>query len=400
MNDIADPRTEPKSLPATADVVIIGAGIAGVMTAHQLLHLDPDLRVLIIERSHVASGSTSHSAACFRAQFTRQFNVEISLLSRKLYKNEIADIIGAEPLVESGYLFLQETEDQLVEALYRAEQQSIWGVPVDVMSAGEIKERFSYIDSSRVVGGTFCQFDGFIKDPASITQAVAEHLEGRGVTLCTKTTVFMTSIERDLSFRVQTSKGDVRAKVVIICAGAWSGPLASHLGTYLPVAPVPRQLTFTAPFYGIDGTSCPMTITPCGAYLRPNGNHFFLGYAPRETKSSYRAIYDEELAWRTVEMVANYIPVLENAEIKDGDCGLYEVSPDHNAIIGEDPHVRNLFYCTGFSGHGVMHSPGAARLLSELIVHGRVRSISPEMYRGVCPERLYTEEYEAEYAVI
>jgi glycine/D-amino acid oxidase-like deaminating enzyme len=99
-------------------------------------------------------------------------------------------------------------------------------------------------------------------------------------------------------------------------------------------------------------------------------------------------------------MVANYVPVLADAEIKDGDCGLYEVSPDHNAIIGEDPQIRNLYYCTGFSGHGVMHSPGAARLLSELIVRGRVHSIRPDMFQGVSAERLYTESYEPEYAVI
>jgi sarcosine oxidase subunit beta len=400
MSDFAEPHKQPTSLPPSADVVIIGGGIVGVMTAYQLLELDPDLRIAIVERSHVAAGSTSHSAACFRAQFTRQFNVEISLLSRQLYKDKIADIVGSNPLVESGYLFLQGNEEQFMKAFNRANQQQFWGVPVEVFTPSEIKERFPYIDSSMIAGGTFCHFDGFIKDPASITHAVAEYLQGRGLALCTNTTVFETSIERDASFRVHTSRGDIRGKIVIICAGAWSAPLASHLGTYLPVKPVPRQLTFTAPFDGIDRSTCPMTVTPCGAYFRPCGNHFFLGYAPPETKASYRPIYDEGLALRTVERLANYVPALADAGRKGGDCGLYEVSPDHNAIIGGDPHVRNLYYCTGFSGHGVMHSPGAARLLSELIVYGHVRSISPEVFKGVDVARLYSESYEPEDAVI
>jgi sarcosine oxidase subunit beta len=368
------------------------------MTAYQLLELDPDLRIALIERSHVASGSTGHSAACFRAQFTRQFNVELSLLSRRFYKEQIADLIGADPLVGNGYLFLQETHEQMLNAFRHASNQRQWGVPVEVVTPGEIKERFPHIAPDRVVGGTFCQLDGFIKDPASIAQAVAEHLLGRGVALCTRTNVF--SIEKDVSFRVHTSRGDIQAETVIICAGAWSGSLAVSLGTYLPVIPVPRQLTFTTPFDGIDRATCPMTVTPDGAYLRPNGNHFFLGYAPPDTSPSYRPIYNEELSWKTTEMLVKYVPALADAEIKDGDCGLYEVSPDHNAIIGEDPHVRRLYYCTGFSGHGVMHSPGAARLLAEIIVCGHVRSMTPQMFSGVSTARLTTRNYMAEHAVI
>jgi sarcosine oxidase subunit beta len=55
-------------------------------------------------------------------------------------------------------------------------------------------------------------------------------------------------------------------------------------------------------------------------------------------------------------------------------AGLYEVTPDHHAIIGGCA-VPGFFLANGFSGHGVMHSPAAGRAVAELIVQGRSTSI-------------------------
>jgi len=268
------------------------------------------------------------------------------------------------------------------------------------LSQAEIKERFPHVDAQRVSGGTFCGIDGFIKDPASIALTVSEHLEERGVIVCKKTTVFDIQPEDGAIVRVRTSLGDITTTKVVVCAGAWSGPLAVSVGTYLDVLPFPRQLTFTSSFTGIARESCPMTITPTGAYIRPNRDHFYLGYAPPNTQPSFRPRYDESLQWQTVEMLAEYMPVLADAEIRGGDCGLYEVSMDHNAIIGDDPQVPGLYYLTGFSGHGIMHAPGAALLLAELIVYGQVRSLSPEMFKGLSAERISSRIYFPESAVI
>jgi sarcosine oxidase subunit beta len=50
---------------------------------------------------------------------------------------------------------------------------------------------------------------------------------------------------------------------------------------------------------------------------------------------------------------------------------MYEVSPDHHAIIGPAPGINGLFFANGFSGHGVMHSPATGRITADLISHGK-----------------------------
>jgi sarcosine oxidase subunit beta len=56
-------------------------------------------------------------------------------------------------------------------------------------------------------------------------------------------------------------------------------------------------------------------------------------------------------------------------------CGLYEMSPDHHAILGAMPEVPNLYAINGSSGHGVMHSPALGELLAEIVVHGAAQSL-------------------------
>jgi sarcosine oxidase subunit beta len=53
-----------------------------------------------------------------------------------------------------------------------------------------------------------------------------------------------------------------------------------------------------------------------------------------------------------------------------GWAGLYEMTPDHHAILGPVPQTPGLFLANGFSGHGVMHSPATGKILADLILDG------------------------------
>ncbi|HYO92067.1 MAG TPA: FAD-binding oxidoreductase, partial [Pyrinomonadaceae bacterium] len=88
-----------------------------------------------------------------------------------------------------------------------------------------------------------------------------------------------------------------------------------------------------------------------------------------------------EFAAKILPRAAHRVPCLANAEIEPERCraGLYEVTPDHHAIIGETPSVRGLFLANGFSGHGVMHSPATGRVLTELILDGQARTLDVSM---------------------
>jgi sarcosine oxidase subunit beta len=69
------------------------------------------------------------------------------------------------------------------------------------------------------------------------------------------------------------------------------------------------------------------------------------------------------------------VPALEKARIARGWAGLYEISPDHHAILGRVPEVEGFILANGFSGHGFQHSPAVGKAISELIVDGEATTI-------------------------
>jgi sarcosine oxidase subunit beta len=69
------------------------------------------------------------------------------------------------------------------------------------------------------------------------------------------------------------------------------------------------------------------------------------------------------------------VPVLEKARIARGWAGLYEISPDHHAILGRVPEIEGLVLANGFSGHGFQHSPAVGKVISELIIDGKATTI-------------------------
>jgi sarcosine oxidase, subunit beta len=83
----------------------------------------------------------------------------------------------------------------------------------------------------------------------------------------------------------------------------------------------------------------------------------------------------------------NRFPFLLELPIDPGRCwaGLYPETPDHHAVVGEDPRVPGLFHCVGFGGHGLMHAPAAGRAIAELITGGRcdtfdLRALRPSRF--------------------
>lgn len=91
--------------------------------------------------------------------------------------------------------------------------------------------------------------------------------------------------------------------------------------------------------------------------------------------------YDTHVDWGQFERVAGVathrVPALAEAGFAGGKAwaGLYDVSPDDHAILGPVPDDEGLYVATGFSGHGFMHSPTTGRVMSELLLDGRVTGL-------------------------
>jgi glycine/D-amino acid oxidase-like deaminating enzyme len=362
----------------TADVVIIGGGIVGSSIAWHLTEAGCK-NVLVIEReSAQGKGSTGKSMGGVRAQFSTPINIEMSLYSISFYAafdERLGHPAGYRP---QGYLFLATRQSHVDYLRTNFEKQTALGLnTVQILGPEEIKGMLPQLRSNDILGGSFCSTDGFVDPYSAMNGFMASAIE-KGATLWKKTD--LTGIVKDPGgiAAVDTTRGTVSTRKVVNAAGAWAAQVAAMAGVELPVHPLRRMLVPSEPFDDFPHSS-PMVIDmSTGFHFRPEGRGFLLAWNDPEEKPGYNADFEPAFVEKILVHAADRVPVFENLAInpKRAWAGLYEMSPDHHAILGPTAAVPGFYLANGFSGHGVMHAPSTGRIVSDLILDGRTNVVS------------------------
>jgi sarcosine oxidase subunit beta len=248
-------------------------------------------------------------------------------------------------------------------------------VAVELLDERGVRARAPWL-SGRIAGGTFGARDGFI-DPGGLCNFFLREATRQGVGI--RYGAEVTAIERIASgaFLVRTAAGEVTARALVNAAGPWAQALARMVGVDLPVVPVRRHLLMTGPCATLPSL-IPMTIDADTAILvRREGERILVAYSNPDEPAGFNTTFDPEFAERIAEPLQHRFPAVAEAGLdrRRSWAGLYEVTPDHHAVLGPVPGVPGFFLANGFSGHGVMHSPAAGRAIAELIVGGRSESV-------------------------
>jgi sarcosine oxidase subunit beta len=385
----------------TADVVIIGSGIVGSSVAYHLAQAGCT-NVLVLEREpHQGKGSTGKSMGGVRAQFSTPVNIQMSRYSIDFF-SKFDEVVGHPADYRAhGYLFCATTESHLNYLKDNRIRQLSLGVNnVELVSPAEISEMVPQLRVDDILGGTFCPTDGFV-DPHSVMMGFMLNARARGARLWLDTQV--TGIQVDagsaavpsalgrttvtsrenadetslpaLDTRriagVMTTRGFVSTRVVVNAAGPWAAEVAKMAGAALPVEPLRRQLVPTEPFDRLP-KRFPMVIDmSTGFHFRREGKGILLAWNDPEETPGFKTEFDPTFVEKILTHAAMRVPCLAEAEVnpRRAWAGLYEMTPDHHAIIGPSPNVEGLYFVNGFSGHGVMHSPASGRITADLILH-------------------------------
>jgi sarcosine oxidase subunit beta len=361
----------------SADVVIIGSGIVGSSVAYHLTEMGCR-DVLVVEReAHQGKGSTGKSMGGVRAQFSTPVNIQMSLYSINFF-SEFEERVGhPADYRPHGYLFVATEEKHLDYLKANRERQIGLGVTnVELVSRDDIVAMLPQLRADDVVGGTFCPTDGFV-DPHSVMMGFMLKARERGARLWLDTPVTGIEVERGRVAAVNTSRGRVATRAVVNCAGAWAAGVAKLAGAELPVEPLRRQLVPTEPFDKLPARF-PMVIDmSTGFHFRREGAGILLAWNDPSETPGFKTEFDTSFVEKILTRAASRVPVLAEAQVnaRRAWAGLYEMTPDHHAVIGESPEVAGLYFANGFSGHGVMHSPATGRLVAETILDGRASTI-------------------------
>jgi sarcosine oxidase subunit beta len=369
----------------TAEVVIIGGGIVGSSIAWHLTAAGCK-NVLVVEReSSQGKGSTGKSMGGVRAQFSTPVNVQMSLYSIPFYAHFEETLGHSSGYRAQGYLFVATKESHLAYLRTNFERQKALGLKTaQLLPAEEIRKMLPKLRSDDVLGGSFCSTDGFV-DPYSAMNGFMARAVEQGATLWKKTEVTGITCDHTGISGVETTRGQVSTRTVVNAAGAWSAQVGKFAGLELPVEPLRRMLVPSEPFDAFPHTS-PMVIDMSnGFHFRPEGRGFLLAWNDPEETPGYKTDFEPAFIEKILTRAADRVPVFENLAInpKRAWAGLYEMTPDHHAILGAVPGVPGFFLANGFSGHGVMHAPATGKIIADLILKGKTTVVDDASVLGI-----------------
>jgi sarcosine oxidase subunit beta len=356
----------------TADIVIIGGGIIGVSIAYYLGKMGAK-NVVVFEKDLIGMGSTGLCAGGIRRQWSTEVNMHFALKAFEVFQN-FEEEFGASPeFHQIGYLFLASHEEELEIFNNNIKLQNRFGVPSKLLASEKIQEEWPFLDLQDVCGGAFCHTDGYA-GPSEVTNAIAKGARRYGVQIIEKKEVISIEVKGNRIVSIGTKEGMVETRTVVNAAGPYAANVGTLAGVEIPVSPIRRQLFVTDPFHKIP-PSVPLTIDHSqNFYFRREGECVLLS-GPQDKEPSFKLTTDFDAMAETADKATHRVPVFEEANISRGWAGLYEISPDNHAILGNVPEVKGLFLAVGFSGHGFQHGPVAGRVIAELIWNGKSETI-------------------------
>ncbi|MFE6970704.1 NAD(P)/FAD-dependent oxidoreductase [Isoptericola sp. NPDC057653] len=362
------PDAGPVAVPGTADAVVVGGGVMGASVAFHLAEAGAD--VVLLESGELGRGSSGKPIGGVRAQFSDPANVDLGHRSLELFED-----FGRRPgadvgLRQAGYLFVLPTDDDVDLFAGSVAMQRSRGVDSRLLTMAEARRLNPYLAATAYAGAAFAPRDGWAH-PAEVVAGYAGGARAHGATVVTHAPVTAVEAAPDGRATVVTPRGRVTTPAVVVCAGAWSRAVGALVDVDLPVEPVRRQIAFTAPLEPAPPT-LPFTIDFGTTYYLHNADArgtLLLGASEPATPVGFDTTYDP--AWEPWlrGLAARATPALADAPLTGGWAGLYELTPDHDALIGEaptGPGGARVLYACGFSGHGFLQAPAVGEAVTDL----------------------------------
>jgi glycine/D-amino acid oxidase-like deaminating enzyme len=353
------------ALPTSAPVVIVGGGVIGTSAAFHLA--EAGVGVVLVERAELASGSTSRAAGGIRAQFSDALNVEIAQRSLAAFR-DFARRPGWEiDFKQVGYLFVLSRAADVALFERHVALQNEYGVPSRMLTEAQARALCPLLDGNDILAGAFSPDDGHVT-PEAVVQGYAFAARSLGAEIRVGCEAVDIRTAGGEVAEVVTNRGSIRTRVVICAAGAWSRRIGEMVGLELPITPLRRQVLFTEPIPDLP-PELPFTIDfESSFYFHREGPGLLMGMSDPDEQPGFSVETTEDWVPRLVEIASRRAPRITDVGIRGGWAGLYEVSPDHNAIIGEAPAPARFIYATGFSGHGFLQGPAVGEILRDLVL--------------------------------
>lgn len=368
-----------KELPTQADVVIVGGGVIGTSLAYHLTKIGIT-NVVLLERKQLTSGTTWHAAGLVGQLRATRNMTELAKYTSDLMKGLEAETGQATGFKQNGSVSVALTEARFEEFRRGASMAKNFGLDVQVISAGEVKERLPHLATHEVTGGVFLPGDGQV-NPIDVTQAYAAGARSRGAKVFEHTKVNRLLKDGNRVTGVETTAGTIMADKTVICGGMWSRELGQQVGVQIPLHAAEHFYVVTEPHDDLPREMPVVRIPDEWAYYKEDAGKLLLGAFEPVAKPWGMDGIPEDHEFETfpedydhfepvLEKAVARMPLLETAGIALFFNGPESFTPDDRYYLGEAPFTDDLFVATGFNSIGIQSSGGVGRVLADWIKDG------------------------------
>ena len=368
------------TLPAAADVVVIGGGVMGCSTAYHLAKFGAG-EVLLLEREQLTSGTSWHSAALVRQLRSSRNLTETIKYSAALYASLEAETGLSTGWLKTGSLSIATHADRLTHIKRQASLAQAFDVETHVIDAAEAGRLWPLMRTDDIVGAVFSPDDGRV-NPTDLCAALAKGARNHGAQIAEGVRVTGFEQQNGRIAAVVTSAGRIECRAVALCAGLWSRELALLAGVAAPLHACEHFYLLTKPIDGIDGHLPTLSYHDGYLYIRDDVGGLLVGCFEPNPKALPLEALPENFAfdllnedWDHFEpMMQNAlhrIPALETAEARMLLNGPESFTPDERFLLGEAPELGGFFLGCGMNSVGMASGGGAGKALAEWIIEGR-----------------------------
>jgi sarcosine oxidase subunit beta len=369
------------TLPRTADVVIVGAGIGGLSVARELAARGVG-RIVVLERDYPGAGATGRNVARIRRMQLTEDLCRVAMACQDKYERMGAELRSNVLFYRLGYAWILYAATEVERMRGVVGMHARLGIRSALLSPDDALRHLPVFEGGEPLAGAVLSDDAIVHHDA-VVWAHLDHLGRRDVTIQPGTRV--TGIVQDGGGvrAVLTDQGRIETRMVLNAAGGWSGEVNRLAGVRMPNRPHRREVLVTAPLR--------RTIEAAVTFYRPSEGWFnqtlrgelVMGAVDPDEPAGV----DQSSSWaflqRTAALMTRKAPALGKVTVIRQWAGMYDITPDHLPIVGPTAQLGGWWQALGWSGRGMLLAP----YLGELLAEHLVRDEAPPPLRQFLPDR-------------
>ena len=367
------------TLPARAQVVVVGGGIVGSSIAYHLTRRDVT-DVLVLEQGQLTGGTTWHAAGLVSQLKSSHSLTRLATYSARLFEELEAETGQATGYRTPGSISVAADEERWEELLRGVSMASTVGVEIRQIDFDEALEFCPLLNVDDLVGALYIPHDG-VTSPVDTTMALAKGAKQRGATFIEGVAVERLAVRDGRIHGVHTEQGFVEAETVVLAGGMWTRQLADTVGIKVPLQACEHFYIVTEPIDGVE-RGMPTVRDPGNyTYFKEETGKIMAGFFEPRGKIWNLDSIPRDFCFGTLPEDWDHIgPIFERAIHRMpalGEVGLQlffngpeAFTPDGVYHLGESTEVDGCFIAAGFNSVGIQSAGGVGWVLADWIVDG------------------------------